>query len=133
MSQIKLLQNKIKSLPIIQKVIIFAIIGLVIFVFRGFFGKILAFLVFFGILGLPLILVFKWISNNQKKRDKIQLAYQEALDKLRKEPNNSALRFEALQAGRNYYQSLRDGMLTIYDEQAINNDLNTIIGTNPSK
>lgn len=38
-------------------------------------------------------------------------------------------RREALQAGRNYYSALRKGKtLTIYDEQAITNDLSTMTG-----
>lgn len=32
----------------------------------------------------------------------------------------------ALQAGRNYYAALRGGQLSIYDEQAIANDLSTM-------
>ena len=44
-------------------------------------------------------------------------------DKLRQQPSNNKLREKALKAGREYYKSLRNGQLSIYDEQAINNDL----------
>ncbi|HEX8355829.1 MAG TPA: hypothetical protein VF610_00370 [Segetibacter sp.] len=39
---------------------------------------------------------------------------------------NSGNKQEALYAGRAYYAELRNGELTIYDEQAIANDLSTI-------
>jgi len=42
------------------------------------------------------------------------------------DPYDNRLRDSALQAGRKYYSSLRGGILTIYDEQAIANDLSSI-------
>ena len=42
------------------------------------------------------------------------------------DPYDNRLRDSALQAGRKYYASLRGGILTIYDEQAIANDLASI-------
>ena len=49
----------------------------------------------------------------------LRIAYHEALA-----GNNKA---EALELGRAYYRAKRrDGSLTIYDEQAINNDLETM-------
>jgi hypothetical protein len=54
-------------------------------------------------------------NKNDARRAKLKLDYQNALkgdDKKR-----------ALIAGRNYYGDLRNGKLTIYDEQAITNDL----------
>lgn len=58
--------------------------------------------------------------------DKLKLKenYDKALKNLAKEPTNISLRVEALNAGRAYYSNKRnDKKLTIYDEQAIQNDL----------
>lgn len=75
-----------------------------------------------------------WINRNRKRRIRLLQAYEEAKEALRKNPKDSKLRYNCLQAGRAYYSSLRDGnLLTIYDEQALNNDLSTIIGTNPDE
>lgn len=52
--------------------------------------------------------------------------YEFAKKKLRQQPKNNQLREKALQAGREYYKSLRNGVLSIYDEQAITNDLSSI-------
>ena len=48
-------------------------------------------------------------------RNKLKSEYDEAL-----KGTNKA---KALKAGRAYYSALRSGTLTIYDEQAINNDI----------
>lgn len=59
------------------------------------------------------------VIQNQKKQAKLKQEYDEALrgtDKAR-----------ALAAGRAYYASIRpDRKLTMYDEQALTNDLNTM-------
>jgi uncharacterized protein with PQ loop repeat len=57
--------------------------------------------------------------------------YEDAKDALRKNPERVELRELALHAARQYHASLREGTLTIYDEQAISNDLSIIIGINP--
>lgn len=49
-----------------------------------------------------------------------------AKERLMEDPYDNRLRDLALQAGRKYYASLRGGTLTIYDEQAIANDLASI-------
>ncbi len=49
-----------------------------------------------------------------------------AKERLMEDPYDNRLRDLALQAGRKYYASLRGGILTIYDEQAIANDLASI-------
>ena len=55
-------------------------------------------------------------ENEEKYKKEIKEAYENAL----KNKNKSL----ALKLGREYYSSLRaDGNLTIYDEQAIQNDL----------
>lgn len=56
-----------------------------------------------------------WRITNLKK---IKEAYDKAL--------KSSDKNQALEAGRRYYRSIRGGNLTIYDEQAIANDLNAM-------
>lgn len=51
-------------------------------------------------------------------------AYESALAELADDPGNRGLRITALELGRLYYGGLRrEGQPTIYDEQAISNDL----------
>ncbi|MEO0928230.1 MAG: hypothetical protein AAFY63_20465 [Cyanobacteria bacterium J06643_13] len=69
-------------------------------------------------------------AYKDNKRKKTELEYKQAKEKLRLNSENSALREEMLEAARKYYAARRkDGILTIYDEQAITNDLMSIIGT----
>jgi len=75
-------------------------------------------------------LVF-WLISNAKRRAKKAQEYQDAKEALSKNPEDASLREAALNAGRSYYASLRDGVLSIYDEQALNNDLSMIIGSIP--
>jgi hypothetical protein len=100
----------------------------------GFVGDIGEFIIGFAIFLLVFVAPFFWIANNQKRRVRLLKQYEEAKEALRKNPNSSKLREKFLESGRAYYASLRDGnILTIYDEQALNNDLSTIIGTNPDE
>ncbi len=56
--------------------------------------------------------------------------YEAGKEQLRKNPGSSQLREAMLQTGRAYYSCMRDeGVPTIYDEQAINNDMKAILGT----
>jgi hypothetical protein len=73
-------------------------------------------------------------EKNRLAQEQTRLAqeYEDAKDVLRKNPEKIELRELALNAARQYYASLRDGTLTIYDEQAISNDLSIIIGINPN-
>ena len=58
-------------------------------------------------------------TSNSKKKKELQEAYQRALASGNKQA--------ALQAGRAYYSKVRgNGKLTIYDEQAITNDLSAM-------
>lgn len=67
-----------------------------------------------------------------KSRTRAKLAYDSAKTALRQNPNDSFLREAVLECGRKYYGSLRDGGVpTIYDESAIANDMNAIIGSSP--
>lgn len=66
-----------------------------------------------------IVIVSVFNGNKRKKQEAHLLAdYQDALQ--------SGDRNRALQAGRSYYGFLRKGKLTIYDEQAITNDLSTM-------
>lgn len=58
-----------------------------------------------------------------------QAEYNRSLNVLRKSPQDSTLRQEALEVARMYYDTMRGGVNTIYDEQAISNDLSTIYGS----
>ena len=79
-----------------------------------------------------LALVFGWLRANHNRRQRIAMAYSAAKEALRQNPDDSFAREAMLDCGRKYYSSLRgQGLLTIYDEQAINNDLMTIIGARP--
>lgn len=57
--------------------------------------------------------------------------YESAKEALRKNPKSVSLRESALVAGRRYYARLRGGRLSIYDEQALTNDLSMIISSDP--
>lgn len=59
--------------------------------------------------------------------------YERSLDILRNSPKDSILRRRALETARIYYSTIRGGANTIYDEQAINNDLSTIYGSDIDK
>ena len=73
---------------------------------------------------LPLIVLAVGIiyfirdGANKKERMALWTAYQAAL--------RSGDKGAALRAGRTYYSKLRGGNLTIYDEQALTNDLSTM-------
>lgn len=77
-----------------------------------------------GIIFLPLVLAacIWWYLFIKKKERAKALLLKGAYDKAIAAGDRKA----ALEAGRAYYSSLRDGKLTIYDEQAIANDLATI-------
>jgi hypothetical protein len=71
--------------------------------------------IFFGII----IAIAVLVSNaNSKKKKELWDAYQQAI--------YSGNKRDALDKGRAYYSKLRGGKLTIYDEQALTNDLSTM-------
>jgi type II secretory pathway pseudopilin PulG len=74
-------------------------------------------------LAITAVIIMAVIQNNINKRKKIQklkMAYEQLL-----KGNNKKM---ALDAGRAYYSALRKNkVLTIYDEQAITNDLGAMI------
>lgn len=56
--------------------------------------------------------------------------YEATKEQLRQNPNSVQAREAMLQAGRVYYSCMREeGVPTIYDEQAISNDMKAILGT----
>lgn len=116
-------------------------IGGVVFVVRnlllGTFSLVIGqvkpnfFTYFGGSLVIFLVLAFcgflLQMQENHKK--KLAIAYQIAQDDLSKKPGDPLLRQAALQAGRKYYSACRgDGTITIYDEAAINNDIQACLG-----
>jgi hypothetical protein len=61
--------------------------------------------------------------------EKLRLDYEEKKNQLRHNPRNNEARENMLLTGRAYYSCLRPGgILTIYDEQAISNDMTAILG-----
>ncbi len=72
--------------------------------------------VFMGLLFCFLVLYF--MASKRRRFARLKSAYEDALIGHDKKA--------ALAAGRAYYSALRKGKLTIYDEQAIANDINTM-------
>ena len=68
----------------------------------------------------------RWAEYVQHMREQ----YEATKNKLRQNPNSVDAREAMVEAGRAYYSCMREeGVPTIYDEQAINNDMNAILGT----
>lgn len=63
-------------------------------------------------------ILFLTLSLPNKKSKTYKIEYDEALQRRDKRA--------ALELGRKYYKSLRNGRLTLYDEQAIANDIASI-------
>ena len=70
--------------------------------------------------------IYTVIRTIGEYQQKLKKQYDNALDALRKNPSNNQLRSTALLAGRKYFEALRNGTLSIYDEQRIANDLAAI-------
>jgi hypothetical protein len=64
------------------------------------------------------IILYKVFYKGGKEIKQLKIKYDQAIKN-----KDKAL---ALELGRKYYSALRMGQLTIYDEQAITNDLSTI-------
>lgn len=99
----------------------------------SFIGLLL--MVFVSVCGISFVLfiLYFFVSNigmREKKAIELKQEYEDILDRLSRNPNSQKLRQLALEIARDYYSSLRnDGRLTIYDEQAIQNDLSLIINS----
>lgn len=70
------------------------------------------------IAGLIIYAFYRSAVKDKNKADDLKAKYDQALAAKDKT--------KALEYGRQYYSALRGGRLTIYDEQAITNDLSTI-------
>ncbi len=83
-----------------------------------------------GLLILFIILLIK----TAKQGIRIRKEYQDALDALEKSPEDSSLRKNALEAGRKLAEFLRDSKtgVTVFDEIALQNDINMRLGKGTS-
>jgi len=83
-----------------------------------------------GIAAPPIGMLVYSYKKWSEYSDYLQSEYKKAKDTLRKNPSSPQAREKMLEAGRLYYSCLREnGAPTIYDEQAINNDMTAILGT----
>jgi hypothetical protein len=69
---------------------------------------------------IALIAVYVYYKQSIKKKRKVA-ELKEEYEKAIREKNKP----KALELGRKYYSEMRGGILSIYDEQAITNDLST--------
>lgn len=106
---------------------------IILLLWSGWLALILRFILALSLLGLLPIGVVFWLISNAKERAKKVQEYEDAKEALRKNTGDARLREAALNAGRSYYASLRHGVLSIYDEQALTNDLSMIVGSVPEK
>lgn len=84
--------------------------------------RLLLFIIGLGVLFiLAIIYLIRGVNKNKKRIRQAKQQYDQAIQE--------GGRAKALQLGRLYYSMLRGGRLTIYDEQAITNDLSTINST----
>lgn len=118
-----------KTIAILVSLLLIGIFIWILFSFKELF-TLLMLLLIFPI--APIIIVIFWLISNSNREAKLYREYEAAKDALRSNPGNLKLREGALYAGRKYYSSLRSGVLNIYDEQAISNDLNVIMGSDPN-
>lgn len=70
------------------------------------------------IIGIVIVLVIIGLSSQKSEIAKLKSAYDAAL--------NGNDKRAALNAGRAYFQKLRKGKLTIFDEQTLTNDISTM-------
>jgi hypothetical protein len=69
-------------------------------------------------IGIVIVLVIVGAFSSGSEEKKLKQAYDNAL--------NGSDKKAALNAGRAYYSKLRKGKLTMYDEQALTNDISTM-------
>ena len=122
--------RKIRNLNLLEKTIFIGILITILIIAIYFFLRLVpphAQLLIALLMIIVLVLLglfFKTYFDLVNKQRKLSGEYETAKNTLRKDPRNSKLREAALLVGRKYYSSLREsvygeGMLTIYDEQAI--------------
>lgn len=86
------------------------------------------YLVLIGFFSLLLFAIFKVFSHAEKEKRRLA-KIKEHLAEIKEQylqSLNGTDKAEALRLGRLYYSTLRKGSLTIYDEQAIANDLSAM-------
>jgi hypothetical protein len=102
-------------------------------ILSGFFPEGSAMKVVAGLGGIaaPPIALLAYSSKRWSEYVQYMLEQYEATkEQLRQNPSSSQAREAMLKAGRAYYSCMREeGVPTIYDEQAINNDMKAILGT----
>jgi hypothetical protein len=74
--------------------------------------------IFSTLIAITLFVTYLLYKRGNKTLERLWNEYKQALQ--------SGDKKRALDAGRRYYSRLRNGRLTIYDEQAIANDLSTM-------
>lgn len=128
MAQVKKRPNNIGLL------LIGGIIGLPTGVFlSNFFSEGSAMRVVAGIGGIAAPPIALLVYSSKRWSEYVQYMleqYEATKEQLRQNPNSVQAREAMLLAGRAYYSCMREeGVPTIYDEQAINNDMKAILGT----
>ena len=132
MAQVKKRPNNIGIL------LLGGVIGVVIgfptgLILSSFFpeGSVMRVIVGLGGIAAPPVAMLAYSSKRWSEYVQSMLdQYEATKDELRQNPNSAAAREAMLKAGRAYYSCMRaEGVPTIYDEQAINNDMKAILGT----
>lgn len=102
-------------------------------ILSAFFPEGSAMRVIAGLGGIAAPPVAVLMYSNKKWAEYVQhmlAEYEVTKEQLRKNPGSDQAREAMLQTGRAYYSCMREeGVPTIYDEQAINNDMKAILGT----
>ncbi|MEI6949746.1 hypothetical protein V9K67_21340 [Paraflavisolibacter sp. H34] len=80
----------------------------------------------FAIFLLIVLVICIFLLINGSRKDRKRKAYTIKAKQDYDQALRSGDKRAALEAGRRYYSLLRDGNLTVYDEQALANDLNTM-------
>lgn len=82
-----------------------------------------------GLTAPPVWVIYQSYQELTEHSEAMKQKYEEAKEKVRTDPDDKLAREQMVEAGRAYYSCLRDdGKPTIYDEQAVANDLKAIIG-----
>ena len=87
----------------------------------------IAFILLFVIIFLvTILLIWRYRKQQREVIETARFLYNKALDELRKDPNDTSKREEALTLGRRYADLVREDKRTTFDEVALMNDLNAI-------
>jgi hypothetical protein len=73
-----------------------------------------------------IIIAITYGSKNKEEKKEREAAFLQRLKHDYEQAILSGDKLKALETGRNYYRYKRNGGLTLYDEQAIANDLSTM-------